>query len=82
MYANSLIHSEYFYSVSSSPLLLRGAPNFSIDIVSELPCQKATGNKWCTVEKIYLCILQRSEVQMRKWQLLTELSLLKKQKII
>ena len=32
---HSFIHSGYFYSASSSPLLLRGAPNYSIDTVSE-----------------------------------------------
>jgi len=32
------IHSGCFYSASSSPPLLRGAPNFSIDTVSELTC--------------------------------------------
>jgi len=29
------IHSGYFYSTSSSLLLLRGAPEYSIDPVSE-----------------------------------------------
>src|SRR6218665_2883997 len=33
---HSFIHSGYFYSTSSSPLLLRGTPNYSIDTVSEL----------------------------------------------
>ena len=32
----TFIHSGYFYSTSSSPLLLRGAPNYRIDPVSEL----------------------------------------------
>jgi len=33
----SFTHSEYFYSASSSPLLLRGTPpNYSIDTVSKL----------------------------------------------
>jgi len=32
----SFIHSGYFYSASSSPLLLRGAPDYSIDTVAEL----------------------------------------------
>src|SRR6218665_2065565 len=31
----SFIHSGYFYSVPSSPLLLRGAPDYSTDTVSE-----------------------------------------------
>ena len=31
-----VIHSGYFYSTSSSPLLLMGAPDYSIDTVSEL----------------------------------------------
>ena len=30
------IHSGYFYSASSSPLLLRGAPDYSIDTLLEL----------------------------------------------
>ena len=29
------IHSSHFYSASSSPLLLRGAPDYSTDTVSE-----------------------------------------------
>jgi len=37
-------HFEYFYSSSSSPLLLRGAPDYSIDTVLELTRQSATGN--------------------------------------
>ena len=40
----SLIHSVYFYSTFLSPLLLRGAPNYSIHTVSELTCRIATGN--------------------------------------
>jgi len=40
----SFIHSGYFYSASSSPLLLKGAPDYSIDTVSELTRQSATGN--------------------------------------
>jgi len=30
----SFIHSGYFYRASSSPLLLRGTPDYSIDTVS------------------------------------------------
>src|SRR6218665_1574830 len=30
-----IIHSVHFYSAPSSPLLLRGAPNYSTDTVSE-----------------------------------------------
>jgi len=40
---HSFIHSGYFYSNSSSPLLLRGAPDFCImciDTVSELNTPK------------------------------------------
>jgi len=49
MYFNSFIHSKYFYSASSSLLLLRGAPNYSIDTVSALTRRIATGNcKWIT----------------------------------
>jgi len=32
--ACSFIHSCYFYIASSSPLLLRGAPDYNIDAVS------------------------------------------------
>jgi len=32
---HSFIHSGHFYSASSSPLLLRGAPDYSTDTVSE-----------------------------------------------
>ena len=40
----SFIHSVYFYSASSSPLLLRGAPDdYSIDTVMELTHLSATG---------------------------------------
>ena len=47
--AGSFIHSGYFYSTSSSPLLLRGTPNYSIYIVLELTCRTATGNyEWRT----------------------------------
>src|SRR6218665_2700849 len=32
---DEFIHSGHFYSAPSSPLLLRGAPDYSTDIVSE-----------------------------------------------
>src|SRR6218665_2334528 len=35
MQISSFIHSGYINSASSSPLLLRGAPHYSIDTVSE-----------------------------------------------
>jgi len=38
------IHSGYLYGASSSSLLLRGAPDYSIDTVSELTHRSATGN--------------------------------------
>jgi len=42
---HSFIHSSrYFYSASSSPPLLRGALDYSIDTVSELTHQSAKGN--------------------------------------
>ena len=41
----SFIHSGYFYSASSSPLLLGGAPDYSTDTVSELACWRATVGK-------------------------------------
>src|SRR6218665_2239310 len=34
-YIHSFIHSGHFYSAPSSPLLLRGAPDYSTDTVSE-----------------------------------------------
>jgi len=34
----SFIHSGYFFSASSSPLLLGAAPNYSVDTVLELTC--------------------------------------------
>src|SRR6218665_1521884 len=40
----SFIHSGYFYSASSSPLPLRGTPNYCIDTVSELARRSAAGN--------------------------------------
>ena len=40
----SFIHSGYFYSTSSSPLLLRGTPEYSIDAESELTRRIAAGN--------------------------------------
>ena len=48
----SFIHSWYFYSASSSPLLLRGVPDYSIDTVSELTRRSATGNcEWRTLQR-------------------------------
>ena len=44
LFIHLFIHSGYFYSTSSSPLLLRGAPNYSVDTVSELTRRSATGN--------------------------------------
>ena len=48
-YYNPFIHSRYFYIASSSRLLFRGIPDYSIDTVTELTRQSATGNcKWRT----------------------------------
>jgi len=45
----SFFHLGYFYSTFSSPLLLRGPPDYSIDTVSELTCWSALGNfEWRT----------------------------------
>jgi len=41
---HSFIDSGYFYSASSSPLLLRGVIDYSIDTVSELTYRRATGS--------------------------------------
>ena len=38
------IHSGYFYSAFSSALLLRGAPDYIIDIVTELTRRSDIGN--------------------------------------
>ena len=49
----SSIYSGYFYSASSSPLTLRGAPNYSIHTVSELTCRSVTGNcEWRSREGV------------------------------
>ena len=40
----SFIHSEYFYSASTSPPLLRGDSDYSIDTVSEIKRRSATDN--------------------------------------
>src|SRR6218665_3912624 len=42
-FIHSFIHSGHFYSASSSPLLLRGAPDYSMDTISEFHL-KRTGN--------------------------------------
>src|SRR6218665_3313919 len=34
-FIHSFIHSSHFYSAPSNPLLLRGAPDYSMDTVSE-----------------------------------------------
>src|SRR6218665_1722224 len=48
------IHSGYFYSASSSLLLLRGAPNYRIYTVSELTRRSAT------VKVCIISLLQRN----------------------
>jgi len=46
------IHFGYFYSASSSPLLRRGALDYSINTVSELARQSTTGNyEWRSCPK-------------------------------
>jgi len=48
-FIRSFIHARYFYSASSSPLLLRGAPDCSIDTLLELTRRSATGKcEWST----------------------------------
>src|SRR6218665_680419 len=42
---HSFIHSGHFYSAPSSPLLLRGAPDYSTDTVSN---DNQMGRVWCT----------------------------------
>jgi len=41
----SFVRSGCFYSASSNPLLLRGAPDYSIHTLSELTPRSATGNR-------------------------------------
>jgi len=52
---HSIIHSGYFYRVSSSLLPLRGAPDYSIDTVLELTRWSATGNCECMTCPRSLC---------------------------
>ena len=40
---HSFIHSGHFYSAPSSPLLLRGAPDYSTDTVSEFHAEATAG---------------------------------------
>ena len=72
----SFIHSGYFYSASSGSLLLRGAPDYSIDTVSELTHRSATGNcEWRTCPRslrgseilIGTCDLQYARHQTSLW---------------
>src|SRR6218665_2276552 len=42
-YYNSFIHTGYFYSTSPSQPLLIGAPDYSIDTVSELQAPTSEG---------------------------------------
>jgi len=43
-FIHSFIHSGYFNSASSSPLLRRGTPTYSIYTASESTRRSATGN--------------------------------------
>ena len=43
-FIHSFFLSGYLYSTSSNPLLLRGAPDYSVDTVSELTHRSASGN--------------------------------------
>jgi len=54
----------YFYSTSSGPLILRGIPEYSIDTVSELTRQSATGNYEWT---IWTCDLPYSRHRTYHW---------------
>jgi len=64
----SLINSRYFYSAFSSPLLLRGAFDNSIDTVSELTHWSATGNcEWSTCPR-FLYVAARARFKpMTLW---------------
>jgi len=47
----SFIHSGYFYSASSSPLLLRGAPD-----IARVPCRNFTPKRH---RQLWVCFNQR-----------------------
>jgi len=51
-FAYSFIHSGHFYSASSSPLLLRGTPDYSVDIVSEFHAEAHRYGLWVKLFRI------------------------------
>ena len=73
-FGNSFIHSIYFYSTSSCPLLLRGAPDYSIDTISELTCRSATSNcEWRTCPRSLRGVgFERATFRMQGTELTTE----------
>ena len=70
----TFIHSGCFYSASSSPLVLRGTPHYSIDIVSELTHQKRYRQLWVKdLHKVPTWRLERdSNLRMQGSELTTE----------
>jgi len=70
---HSFILSGFFYSASSSPLLLRGAPDYSIDTVSELTGQSVAGNcEWRTCPRSYASAGVGFEPETQGTELTTE----------
>src|SRR6218665_3021059 len=51
----SLIHSGHFYSASSSPLLLRGAPDYSTNTISEFHAKAHGQLQVKDLPKVPLC---------------------------
>ena len=56
---NSFIHSGHFYSAPSSPLLLRGAPEYSTDTVSDFHAEAHMQLQVKDLPKDPMCRLER-----------------------
>src|SRR6218665_2665009 len=56
---HSFIHSGHFYSAPSSPLLLRGAPDYSTDIVSEFHAEAHRQLQVKDLPKVFTWRLER-----------------------
>ena len=54
----SFIHSGYFYSASSSPLVLRGTPDYGIGTVLEFTHRNATDNYKWNLPKVPIWLLE------------------------
>jgi len=51
-----IFHSGYFYSASSSPLLLRGAPDYSTDTLSEFSDERHRIYQWAITPQHWYCV--------------------------